>query len=225
MARFSWLRRLLTRRACRPIRRARHELALELLEDRCMPSVTIQPEPATGTPGGSGSLLQFRKGPAGYISASGDSLAAGDALFALPLADVKVIAAATDLGGAINYMDSGGGNDLPNPRDIGIPPLTANKTTAGGSGGNTGTFNPGAEDDEFAMMARGFIFIPSAGPWTFAVKSDDSVRLVMGANNAVVTEYDGPRNGPDYTNNQGGSAGQPGTIDSVAIVPTPGYYR
>src|SRR5207248_6237789 len=124
----------------------------------------------------------------------GDSLASADNLLALALADPSVIADATDNGVAvINYVDTGGGNVFPLPRDVGIPPLTPVKTTGAPGGPNSGTFNPLAEDDEFAMQSSGFIFIPTAGPWTFVVKSDDGFRLTLGTNNAIVGEFDGVR--------------------------------
>jgi uncharacterized protein (TIGR03118 family) len=200
-------------------------LHLERLEDRLTPSTTITPEPL-GIAGPAGNLVEFRKGPAGFISSPSISLAHGDALFALPVADANVIADATDNGVAvINYLDSGGGNDFASPRDVGIAPLTAVKRTDMASGGtnpnspnvNSGTFNPNAEDDEVAMQASGVIFIPNAGPWTFVVKSDDGFRLTLGTNNAVVGEFDGGR-ASSYGNNQGGA------IDSVANVSAAGYY-
>jgi uncharacterized protein (TIGR03118 family) len=218
-----WLKSLRSQPRRPRLRAAR--LSLEALEDRTLPSVAITPEPF-GTVGSAGHLVEFRKGPAGFISSPSAALAHGDALFALPVSDANVVADATDTGVAvINYQDSGVGNDFPNPRDVGIPPLTAVKRTDMASGGanpnapnvNSGTFNPNAEDDEFAMESSGFIYIPTAGSWTFVVKSDAGFRLAMGTNNAVVGEFDGGR-GPAYGNNQGG------TIDSVANVLAAGYY-
>jgi uncharacterized protein (TIGR03118 family) len=193
---------------------------LESLEDRVVPTITLQPELAGGVAGLAGHLVEFRKAPSGDISGSGDALASADALFALPLTDAGVIADATDNGVAvINYQDTGGGTDFANPRDVGIPPLTAVKRTDAASGGtnpnapdvNSGTFNPNAEDDEFAMQSSGFLYIPTAGDWTFSVKSDDAERLLIGTDNARVTIFDGVR-GP--------------TTDSTTVtVPRPGFYH
>lgn len=104
---------------------------------------------------------------------------------------------------------------FPNPRDVGSPPLTVVSGTP---------FVPNATDNNFAMRATGFIYIPTAGTWSFAVKSDDGCRLKMGATGVVVTEFDGGR-GPSYSNSLGGSPGSPGVVDSVANVPSPGFYR
>src|SRR5207245_326714 len=79
------------------------------------------------------------------------------------------------------------------PDSVGIPPLTAVKTTGAPDGPNSGTFNPAAADDEFAMEASGVIFIPAPGAWTFIVKSDDGFRLTIGTNHAVVGEFNGVR--------------------------------
>jgi uncharacterized protein (TIGR03118 family) len=190
---------------------------LERLEDRTVPSTTITPEPF-GAAGPVGNLVEFRKGTAGSISPA-DNLSSGDAVFALAVADPNLVADVTDNGvSVINYEDTGGGNDFLNPRDV--------STTGPGAFGDgflstaplKGSFNgPGAEDDEVTMQASGVLFIPNAGPWTFVVKSDDGFRLTLGTNNAVVGEFNGSRT-PAYGNNQGGA------IDSVANVPTAGYY-
>src|SRR5579859_8094904 len=132
-----WLNRHPSRVARRRIRSAT-KLQVNRLEDRALPSTTITPEPF-GTTGPAGNLVEYRKAPAGFISGSGDSLSQGDALFALNLTDPNVIADATDNGVAvINYQDIGGGNDFANPRDVGIPPLTAVKTTGVPTGSNSG---------------------------------------------------------------------------------------
>src|SRR5262249_20880410 len=150
----------------------RARLWLEPLEDRTVPAITLVPEPVGGVAGLPGHLVEFRKGPAGFISGTGDSLASADNLFALALADANVIADATDNGVAtINYADLGDNNIIPQPRDVGIPPLTGVKTTGAPGGPNSGTFNQFAEDDEFAMRSSGFIFIPTAGDLTFGVQS------------------------------------------------------
>jgi uncharacterized protein (TIGR03118 family) len=123
-----------------------------------------------------------------------------------------VVADATDNGVAvINYVDTGGGNVFPLPRDVGIAPLTPVKTTGVPGGPNSGTFNPLAEDDEFAMQSSGFLFIPQGGSWTFSARTDDGERLEIGADNAVVTIFDGPRGA---------------TTDSTTVtVPRPGFYH
>jgi hypothetical protein len=184
---------------------------VERLEERWVPT-TINPEPAGGFVGAAGNLVEFRKAPAGFFTNNNDSLAQADALFALALTDSTVIADATDNGvSVINYVDTGGGNLFANPRDVGIGPLTAVKTTGSAGNPNSGTFNPSAEDDEFAMQSSGFIFIPTAGDWTFFTRSDDADRLVMGTDNTVVTLADTPRG--------------PTTDSTVVTVPTAGYYH
>src|SRR5437870_11262732 len=126
--------------------RRTYQARLEPLESRLVPAITLLPEPAGGVPGLAGNLVEFRKAPAGFISTAPDGLAAADNLFSLALADPNVIADATDNGVAvINYVDTGGGNVFPLPRDVGIPPLTPVKTTGAPGGPNSGTFNPLAE--------------------------------------------------------------------------------
>src|SRR6185369_2181271 len=194
-------------------RRRRSGLAttVELLESRALLTLTLAPEPAGGAEGLPGHLVEFRKGPAGSIT-PGDTLASADALFALPVANAGVIADATDNGVAvINYVDAGTDNVFPLPRDVGIPPLTAVKVTGAAGGPNSGTFNPVTQDDEFAMKSSGFIYIPSAGSWTFSVRSDDGERLLIGNDHAVVTIFDG---------------GRGASTDSTTVtVPRPGFYQ
>lgn len=196
---------------------------VEALEERALPSVTIMPETNGFVGVNPGHNVEFRKGPPGFISDTDDSLASVDSLFARLRTSAKVIADATDNGVAvINYEDNGGGNDFSSPRDVGNSTLQMVKQTIPPNPAapdvNSGTFNPFAEDDEFGMVSSGFIYIPTAGSWTFSIKSDDACRLIMGTTNAIVTEFDGSRP-PEYGNNQGGD------IDSVAVVPSAGYYR
>ena len=66
----------------------------------------------------------------------------------------------------INYVDSGGGNVFTLPRDVGIPPLTPVKTTGAPGGSNSGTFNPLAADNEFAMISSNAISSSSVRPPT-----------------------------------------------------------
>ncbi|HXJ76756.1 MAG TPA: hypothetical protein VNM37_28120, partial [Candidatus Dormibacteraeota bacterium] len=197
----------------RNLRRRQSGLAtsVELLESRALLAVTLVPEPAGGTEGLPGHVVEFRKGPAGSIT-PGDTLASADALFALPVANAGVIADATDNGVAvINYLDAENNNVFPLPRDVGIPPLTGVKVTGAAGGANSGTFNPLAQDAEFAMKSSGFIDIPTAGDWTFSVRSDDGERLLIGNDHAVVTIFDGPR----------GAA----TDSTTVTVPRPGLYQ
>jgi len=162
--------------------------------------------------GPAGHKVEFRKAPAGFISGNNTKLALADNLFGLALSDPNVIADATDTGVAvINYVDTGGGNVFPNPRDVGVGPLTAVKTTGGPGTPNSGTFNPAAEDDEFAMRSSGFILIPQPGNWTFSVRSDDGERLTMGTCDNIVTIFDGARG--------------PATDSTTVNVPTAGYYH
>ncbi len=44
--------------------------------------------------------------------------------------------------------------------------------------------------DHFVMRAEGFLFLPEAGTWEFTVTSDNGFRLRMGAEGAVVAEWD-----------------------------------
>jgi hypothetical protein len=174
-------------------------------------TVTITPALSPNL-GPAGHHVEFRKGPAGFISGPGTHVSSGDALFGLPLTDTNVIAAASDNGvSVINYVDSGGGNLFANPRDVGIPPLASVKMTGSAGAPNSGTFNPSAEDDEFAMKSAGYLFIPQAGTWTFTVRSDDGFRLNMGDNNATVAIFDGART--------------PSNTVGQAAVPSPGYYH
>ena len=79
----SWLRAQPRRLA----NRSRRHWRLEALEDRSLPSTTLAPEPSGGVAGPAGHVVEFRKGPAGFISDTGDSLASADSLFALALVD------------------------------------------------------------------------------------------------------------------------------------------
>src|SRR5437899_2027574 len=137
---------------------------LECLEERTVPTVLLTPEPANSVGAAAGYLVEFRKGTPGFISGAGANVGAGDNLFAFDQSNVSILADATDNGVAtINYVDSGGGNDFVLPRDVGVPPLTLHKPATSVPGGpNSSTFNPVLEDDEFAMVSSGFIFIPSA---------------------------------------------------------------
>src|SRR5207244_1769404 len=109
---------------------------------------------------------------------------------------------ATDNGVAVvNYVDTGGGNVFPSPRDVGTPPLTAVK----------GSFAAAAEDDNFAMRATGVVRIPTAGSWSFSTRSDDGERLLMGADEKTVTIFDASR--------------APSTDSTTVTIPQPGLYH
>jgi hypothetical protein len=218
---------------------------LESLEKRALPTHVITPLSGLNLVGvNPGNTVTFRKGPSGFIQESEDNISSAQQLMALSLNSKSVIAAATDNGvRTINYQDSGGGNDFLPARDVGIGPpanggggefaraqagfigpLTPVKTTGPAGGPNSGTFNTLAEDDEFAMVSSGFIYIPSPGAWTFSIKSDDGARLTMGTNNAVVTEFSTGRPAAYGNNLDDGNPGQAGATDSVAIVPRAGFY-
>jgi len=195
---------------------------LGLLSSPALAIVSITPQPNAAVGINPGHHVEFRKGTSGSISFTGDHIATGDQLFALSPSDPAILAIATDNGIAtINYLDTGGGNDFPNPRDVGIGPLTAVKTTP--AQGSNGTFVSNGTDNDFAMEASGYIYIPAAGNWTFTVKSDDGCRLIMGANQALVGEFDGGR-GAFYGGSTGGNPGDPGVSDFVVSVPSPGFY-
>src|SRR5437899_11873210 len=50
---------------------------LEILEDRTVPAIMLSPEVTGGVAGLAGNLVEFRKGPAGFISPA-DTLASAD---------------------------------------------------------------------------------------------------------------------------------------------------
>lgn len=167
------------------------------------PPVIVTPEPAgsVGTDPGMG--VEFRKST-GSLSLT-DPLGSVDTLFGVPVTDPSVAADATDDGASeVNYIDLGLTSpsllSFPPGEDVGTPPLTA----------ITGSFTPGGPDFNFGMEATGYLQIPTAGDWTFAVKSDDGARLVMGTNDAVVDLANYPR---------------AVTEDDVTVdVPSPGLY-
>ncbi len=65
--------------------------------------------------------------------------------------------------------------------------------------------------NNFAMSARGYLYVPNAGNWNFTVRSDDGFRLRIGSNSTVVAEYATGR--------------APGDTVAVVDFPQPGYYR
>src|SRR5262249_18205486 len=108
-----------------------------------------------------------------------------------------------------NYLDTGD-NFFPNPRDV----SSTGDAFGGGSLALTtlGAFTgPAAEDDNIAMKAAGYLFIPQAGTWNFTVRSDAGFRRTVAGNDAGGAEYDGCR-GISPTN---------GTV----FVAPPGYYH
>jgi hypothetical protein len=182
--------------------------------------------PGTAAGAKTGFTVAFRKAPSGWIhdDVCNDCESQAAALFALPLSSSNVIAAATDNGVAtINYDDSGYTGDFPPMRDIGSENLTMVKGSGSCCDPNSATFNPNNEDDQFVMQASGSVYIPSPGYWTFLVGSDDGFLLKMGANKAVVGEFSGGRTW-GYGDNEGGTPGDAGVSDSVAQVPSAGYY-
>src|SRR5262245_18317858 len=73
-----------------------------------------------------GHKVEFQNGPASFITGSGDTLVSADTMFALAIGNPNVLADSSDTGVAvINYVDAGGGNVFPSPRDVGIPPLSS----------------------------------------------------------------------------------------------------
>jgi glyoxylate utilization-related uncharacterized protein len=205
MSFFRWLAGHRAYARARTSRSKQAQLALEVLEDRALLTlITPALNPALGD---AGYHVEFRK--AGF--ALNNQLVNADMLFSLPTTDSRVVAQAFDNGvSVLNYLDTGGGSLFANPRDV--------STQGGGFGGGFiadpvfGSFNgPNQEDDNFAMKASGYLYIPQAGSWTFTVRSDDGFRLVMGDNNAVVSIFDGGR--------------FPGSTTGVAEVPVAGYYH
>lgn len=202
-------------------------LSLAALGLGALPSsaiVTITPDfPVSSVGFSPGHFVEFRKAASNTIFSQGNPVNGIINLFTLAPADSNVIAIGIDDGvSVINYVDTGGGNDFANPRDIGASTLTMVKTTTDTN--PIGTFFSQATDNEFGMKSSGYIFIPAGGFWTFTVKSDDGCRLLMGKENAVVMRDDFQR-GPSYTGSTGGNPGDSGVADSVVSIPGPGYYH
>lgn len=184
----------------------------------------------TGDSANSGSLVEFRKAAQPFpsvddpISPNGfgpqqheDPLGDVAAFFQLPVGDPGVAAAATDNGVAtINYADydepddpfyatqaDGGQMTYPNGRDVGADTLAEEPEA-------NGNFDTDAEDDYFGMVAKGDLYVPKAGDWSFDVRSDDGSELQMGSP-LVPVQIDDNWQGP---------------TDTTFTVPIPqaGYY-
>jgi len=57
----------------------------------------------------------------------------------------------------------------------------------------------GVDESYYAIRAAGTVLIPTAGPWTFGVNSDDGFELVLERNGQILrSDYEGLR-GPDNT--------------------------
>jgi hypothetical protein len=155
----------------------------------------IDAEPAPFTVGAAGHAVKFYKSAIWL-----DTL--DNLLTLLNTYPTSVTAEASDHGiGMINYLDSGGdGLFTTGNRAIASPPLTV----------ATGAFNVG-DDDDFGMVATGYIQIPQPGVWTFGVNSDDGFRLRMGRNLELVSQFTVGR--------------APASTEARVYVPAAGYYR
>jgi hypothetical protein len=174
---------------------------VEALESRCLFAIGITPQ--VGFVGfNSGFNVEFRQ--ANFDNGLNDTISQANRLFSLAQTSPRLAADAFDNGvQVINYLDSGGGNLFANPRDVGSETLHVVK----------GTFQPFGEDDNFAMRASGFLFVPTAGLWTFSVRSDDGEQLLLGAGNSQVTLFHGL------------SGRSPGTDTGQVMIATPGLYH
>jgi len=79
-------------------------------------------------------------------------------LISLPASDSRVLSSATQVMEVVNLLGDGGDGHFAFNR---LPP---------GNGG-----------DHYAVVATGFVTIPTAGAWTFGLNSDDGGRIVIGS--------------------------------------------
>jgi uncharacterized repeat protein (TIGR01451 family) len=134
---------------------------------------TVTPDAAGAIGANAGMNATFTKGASPVTTlAQANTLAGGSG----------VVALATDNGvQTLNYLDTAllptySGPltlaNIPAPRDVGAPPFNE----------ISGTFIPGFEDDNFVMVANGFIQINpgQTGIWTFLVRSSNGEQLQIG---------------------------------------------
>ncbi|MFT5498355.1 MAG: hypothetical protein ACI9TH_003766, partial [Kiritimatiellia bacterium] len=118
-----------------------------------------------------GLSVRFVDGPSGISHIDN-----AEALIASP---ETWLSSAEEVAVFIDYHDTGGTGHYGNDRDFPSVPR--------GSDANT-----------FAVDVTGFIFIPSAGDWTFVVNSDDGFRLRLdGLGASFTSEFPGPRGASD----------------------------
>jgi hypothetical protein len=174
-------------------------IELQQLESRNLFAVTILPMPGSFIAGTAGYQVEFRQA---NFELNMDASQV-DALFALATDSPNILSQAFDNGvEVIHYLDDEGSMRFPSitPRDI------DNVMRAGTP---IGGFNE-AEDNNLALVARGFLFIPQRGTWNFTVGTDDEFRLVMGANRVVVARL-------GRTDDDASATGR-------VVVETPGYF-
>jgi uncharacterized repeat protein (TIGR01451 family) len=186
-----------------------------------VPAPVVTPEAAGLVAIDPGMNVEFRKSLAGLPN----TIAAADNLFTLPVNASNLLAQGFDNGVKfIHYNDNGGTEEfVPPQRDVGQenfnmtfqtgPP---NPSGDGGASPPSGTFNPNVQDDNFAMLATGYIYIPTTGTWDFEVASDDGFDLQIGGQD--VNQYNGGR-GYGFPPNNNSNFG-PNTI-----VNAPGLYK
>ena len=149
-----------------------------------------------------GNNVEFRKADPSVNVSGTDPLSVFDQLFAVPSSDPSVAAQAFDTPTYVSYLDL--------PVDLGVVPIKVPAPTEVGSAPLPGhlqdtvkghfvdTTDPGVTDSadvNFAMVASGFIQIPTAGTWKFNMPTDDGYRLQLGAGLPVVGEWDQPHVG------------------------------
>jgi len=170
---------------------------------RLVPAITLAAR-ARGPawPDWRGNLVEFRKAPAGFTSgARRRPRPPADNLFSLEPRQCQRDPADANRqrrGRDQHYVDTGGGNVLPQPAPTSaIPPAHPRQ--------DDGALRPRLTQQRhvsirswrttsFAMEGpAAFLFIPEPGNWTFSVRTDDGERLQIGTDNGVVTIFNGTR--------------------------------
>jgi hypothetical protein len=159
---------------------------------------TVEPNAVFADGRDPGHAVRLRKASGTFLVAE---LRDADKLLSLDVRDSLVAFEVTDDGvPTLNYVDAK--TDAPPQGHAGADrdfhAVTGNPTFADGP------------IDHFALEARGFLKIPTAGNWNFIVRSDDGFRLRIGSAGTVVASFEGGR----------------AAADSVAVVniPTSGFY-
>ncbi|KAA1261226.1 CotH protein [Rubripirellula obstinata] len=127
--------------------------------------------------------------PASGYNGRLDNITEAETLLATPAYQASV---ATDQVSVINFLNTGLGGNFGN--DLTFPSLTI-----------------GQDVDHFAIEATSIIEIPSAGPWSFGVNSDDGFRLTLS------------KDGVDYQSEWPGTRGDEDSIETFNL-PTAGEY-
>ena len=160
----------------------------------------IDPETATFLGQNPGHAVVFRKAAAAFGAITNVDRA--EQLFALAPSASAIAFEAMDADlPVINYTDS-----ISSPAPQGLFGGDRDIREVPGN-----EFNPLVDEDDFAMRARGYLYIPQPGVWNFSVNSDDGLRLRLGATGVVVAESAQPK--------------PASTVTGSALVPVSGYYR